>query len=113
MSNAVPVFEAKNKLPLYIHQAEQEGPVILSRHNKEVAVLISIEEFNQLLEDRKAYRKKLNIVERARLFRERHKELYEGEDIGEEFCRILEENRNEPKVINESNCWDEVLESWK
>ena len=35
--NAVPVFEAKNKLPFYIHQAEEGSPVAISRHNNIVA----------------------------------------------------------------------------
>lgn len=114
MSDAVPVFEAKNKLPLYIHQAEEKGPVILSRHNKDVAVLISIEEFNQLMEDRKAYRKKLNIVERAKLFRERHKELYEGEDFDKTIDQIFNQLREDQpsSYFKEKHVWDDVLESW-
>ena len=28
--DAVPIFEAKNKLPFYIHQAEESGPVFIS-----------------------------------------------------------------------------------
>ncbi len=32
--DAVPIFEAKNKLPFYIHQAEESGPVFISRHTK-------------------------------------------------------------------------------
>ncbi len=114
MSNAIPVFEAKNKLPLYIHQAEEEGPVILSRHSKEVAVLISIEEYHHLLEDRKAYRKRLNIVERAKLFRERHKELYEGDDFDKTIDQVFNHIREDQpsSYYKENHVWDEVLESW-
>ena len=43
--NAVPIFEAKNKLPFYIHQAEENGPVRISRHNDVVAYIVSKEDF--------------------------------------------------------------------
>ena len=46
MSDSVPIFEAKNRLPFYIHKAETEGPVFISRHGKDVAVIISQEEYN-------------------------------------------------------------------
>ncbi len=43
--NTVPVYEAKNKLPLFIHQAEQGNPLAITRHNNVVAYLISKEDF--------------------------------------------------------------------
>ena len=42
---AVPIFEAKNKLPYFIHQAEENGPVRISRHNEVVAYIVSKEDF--------------------------------------------------------------------
>lgn len=48
MCNAVPVFEAKNKLPFFIHQAETEGPVPITRHNQEVAYIISKADYDEL-----------------------------------------------------------------
>ena len=45
----IPMFEAKNKLPLFMHKAETEGPVFISRRNKTVGVILSIDEYNKLL----------------------------------------------------------------
>ena len=45
--NTVPVYEAKNKLPLFIHQAEQGNPLAITRHNNIVAYLISKEDFEE------------------------------------------------------------------
>ena len=45
----VPMFEAKNKLPLFMHQAEAEGPVFISRRNKTVGVLISFDDYNRMV----------------------------------------------------------------
>ena len=44
---AVPIFEAKNKLPYFIHQAEENGPVRISRHNEVVAYTVSKEDFEK------------------------------------------------------------------
>ena len=65
---AVPVFEAKNKLPYYLHKAETEGPVLISRHNQDVAYIISKEDFLSL---QKRDKTEKSIVER---FQERRKE---------------------------------------
>ena len=46
--NAVPIFEAKNKLPFFIHKAETEGPIPITRRNKEVAYLVSKEDFEAM-----------------------------------------------------------------
>ena len=48
-SAAVPIFEAKNKLPFYIHQAENGSPVKIMRHNKVVAYLVSKEDFEKAM----------------------------------------------------------------
>ncbi|MBQ9207300.1 MAG: type II toxin-antitoxin system Phd/YefM family antitoxin [Treponema sp.] len=47
LMNAVPIFEAKNRLPFFIHKAETEGPVAISRRNKEVAYIISKEDYEK------------------------------------------------------------------
>ena len=47
--NAIPIFEAKNKLPFFIHKAENREPVFISRHNKNVPVLISFEQYNEFI----------------------------------------------------------------
>lgn len=65
---AVPVFEAKNRLTFYIHKAETEGPVLISRHNQDVAYIISKEDFDEF---QKQGKKEKTIVER---FQERRKE---------------------------------------
>ncbi len=46
---AVPIYEAKNKLPFYIHQAEENGPVCISRHNEVVAYIISKDDFEKAI----------------------------------------------------------------
>ena len=48
-ANAIPIFEAKNKLPFYIHQAEENGPVRISRHNDVVAYIVSKEDFEKAM----------------------------------------------------------------
>ena len=48
MCNAIPVFEAKNRLPFFIHQAETEGPVPITRHNQEVAYIISKTDYEKM-----------------------------------------------------------------
>lgn len=46
--NAVPIFEAKNKFPFFVHTAETEGPVPVSRHNNIVAYIISKDEYEKI-----------------------------------------------------------------
>lgn len=48
MCNAIPVFEAKNKLPFFIHLAETEGPVPITRHNQKVAYIISKSDYDKM-----------------------------------------------------------------
>jgi len=79
--NPIPIFEAKNKLPLFIHQAEESGPVFISRHNKSVAVILSIDEFNKL----NASAKKTPIWERAKKLREQYAPDLTNEEIDQIF----------------------------
>ena len=59
--NTVPVYEAKNKLPLFIHQAEQGNPLAITRHNNVVAYLISKDDFEELT---KGGKKEKSLAER-------------------------------------------------
>lgn len=47
--NAVPIFEAKNKFPYFVHTAETEGAVPVSRHNNIVAYIISKDEYEKMM----------------------------------------------------------------
>ena len=67
--NTVPVFEAKNQLPLFIHQAEQGEPLAITRHNNIVAYLISKEDFEELT---KGGKKEKSLVERMQERREEY-----------------------------------------
>ena len=55
MSDSIPIFEAKNRLPFYIHKAETEGPVFLSRRGKNVAVIISQEEYEEKIAQKHSF----------------------------------------------------------
>lgn len=84
--NAVPVFEAKNRLPFFIRKAETEGPVPISRRNTEVAYIVSKEDFEAMNKN-----KKKSIVDRLQ---ERRKE-YGLEDDDFDFSEHLERIRQE------------------
>ena len=61
MCNPVPVFEAKNRLPFYIHLAETDGLVPIARRNDVVAYIISSDEFEAM---QSKGEKKKSLVER-------------------------------------------------
>ena len=44
------VQEAKNRLSEVVRRAREEGPQIITHHGKEVAVVISVEEFRKTTE---------------------------------------------------------------
>ena len=79
--NAVPMYEAKNKLPFFMHQAETLGPVFISRRNKTVGVILSIDEYNKLI----SARPKRTILEAAAEFRKK----VDGNLTDEEIDRIF------------------------
>ena len=79
--NTVPIYEAKNKLPYFIHQAETVGPVFISRRNKTVGVIISIDEYNRFL----AHKPKETILDRAAEFRRKTAGLFTDKQIDEIF----------------------------
>ena len=82
--NAVPIYEAKNKLPFFIHKAESEGPVPITRHNKEVAFIISKEDYESMV-----LPKSKSVVDRIR------EQLVENGffDDGFDFSAHLEANK--------------------
>ena len=82
--NAIPIYEAKNRLPFFIHQAETEGPIPISRHNKEVAFIISKEDFEKM-----SAPKPKSVVDRIR---ERWEE-YGFDDDDFDFSKHLESLR--------------------
>lgn len=45
--NAVPIFEMKNKLSLFLRKAEAEGPVFISNRGKPAFVLQTIEDYEK------------------------------------------------------------------
>ena len=44
---SVPIFEAKNKLPQFIHQVEEGETLGITRHGKVVAYLVGEDGLNQ------------------------------------------------------------------
>lgn len=82
--NTVPIFEAKNKLTFFIHQAENDGPVFISRRNKNAAVLMSFDEYESLVQQSK----KTTFLEKLDAFKKcRPKELTD-EEIFEVFDSV-------------------------
>jgi len=79
--NTVPIYEAKNKLPFYIHQTEESGPVFISRHNKTVVVLLSYEDYCRII----SKSRKDTILDRAAEFRRKTAGLFTNEDIDKIF----------------------------
>lgn len=110
MADAVPIFEAKNKLPFFIHKAESNGPVILSRRNSEVAVLISIADYTALLEQAKASRKNTSFLERVQNFKERNKDLYSESEIDDFFEAIENRNRDDLNYKNSAHLFDGIMD---
>ncbi len=99
--NVVPMYEAKNKLPLFMHQAETLGPVFISRRNKTVGVILSIDEYNKLI----SARPKRTILEAAAEFRKK----VDGNLTDEEIDRIFNV-RDETPDTYESHVWDGVFD---
>jgi len=85
--NTVPVYEAKNKLPLFIHQAEQGNPLAITRHNNVVAYLISKEDFEAFTGGGK---KEKSLVEKLQ---EKRKE-YDLEDDDFDYTEYFDSLRD-------------------
>ena len=97
----IPMYEAKNKLPLFVHQAEEKGPIFISRRNKTVGVLLSFDEYNRLL----AKKGKDSILDCAAEFRRKTAGLFTSEDIN----KIFDIQGNTPDTY-ESHVFDGVFE---
>ena len=98
----VPMYEAKNKLPLFVHQAEETGPVFISRRNKTVGVLLSFDEYNRLL----SKKSKDTILDRAAEFRKKTAGLFTNDDID----RIFDVRNNTPDTY-ESHVFDGIFDN--
>ena len=98
----VPMYEAKNKLPFFVHQAEETGPVFISRRNKTVGVLLSFDEYNRLL----SKKSKDTILDRATEFRKKTAGLFTNDDID----RIFDVRNNTPDTY-ESHVFDGVFDN--
>ena len=99
--NAVPMYEAKNKLPLFMHQAETTGPVFISRRNKTVGVILSIDDYNKLI----SVKPKRTILEAAAEFRKK----VDGTLTDEEIDRIFNVRDESPDTY-ESHVFDGVFD---
>ena len=89
MCNAIPVFEAKNRLTFFIHLAETEGPVPITRRNQEVAYIISKEDYDEL---KAGSEKKKSIVERLQERRKKYGLEDDDFDYTEYFDSLRDRN---------------------
>ena len=99
--NTVPIYEAKNKLPLFMHQAEESGPIFISRRNQTVGVLLSINEYKRII----ANGKKDSILDRAAEFRRKTAELL----IDKAIDNIFDDMDKTPDDYG-SHVWDGVFD---
>lgn len=99
--NTIPMYEAKNKLPLFMHMAEKGGPVFISRHNHTVGVLISFDDYNKLI----SCNKKPSILEKASEFRKKI-----AGQISDSELENLFNVRNKTPDNYESHAFDGVFE---
>lgn len=89
---AVPIFEAKNKLPFFIHLAEEGETIQLTRHGKPVARIIAEEECAQKTEGE-------IFMAKVMEWREKCKDWLTNEDIDDTFNikRTIEPNIRHPE----------------
>ena len=99
--NTVPMYEAKNKLPFFVHQAEETGPVFISRRNQTVGVILSFDDYNRLI----SKRPKRTILEAAEEFRRKTAGMFTNEDID----RIFDVRDHSPDSY-ESHVFDGVFD---
>lgn len=78
----IPIFDAKNKLPSYIHQVEQGEPIAVTRHNKQVAILVSKEMFESISND-------ISFETSYKKFRTKYQDLYEIENFAADTSTTL------------------------
>lgn len=98
----ISVAEAKNKLPHFIHQTEVSGPIIISRRNQDVAVLISKNDYDNLVKTANSN----SILAKAEQFR--NKQYFSNQEVESIFSSAKENNTNGSSW--ENNIFDGVLE---
>ncbi|MDO4506071.1 MAG: type II toxin-antitoxin system Phd/YefM family antitoxin [Spirochaetales bacterium] len=45
--NAIPVYEAKNRLSYYLHLSDDQGPIFITNHGKPAYVIQSLEDYRE------------------------------------------------------------------
>lgn len=78
---AVPIFEAKNKLPFYLHLVESGETVQITRHGKPVARLVAETECEQKSEGQL-------FMDKVMAWREAHPDCYMTQEEEDELYRI-------------------------
>ncbi len=101
---AVPIFDAKNRLPFFIHLAEEQGPVMISRRNQEVAVLLSKEDYERLVEEAQGN----SFLKKAEDFRRRNKSLFSNDEIDRIFEEAKDKSSEGPS--DEASVFSGILE---
>lgn len=46
--NAIPVYEAKNRLSYYLHLSDDQGPIFITNHGKPAYVIQSLEDYQKV-----------------------------------------------------------------
>lgn len=82
---AVPIYEAKNRLPFFIHKAETEGPVFISRRNEVVAVIQSKEDYDSSKQEYQS-----DFMKSVMKLREKYKDV-----LSDDFSEMLEKVRHD------------------
>ncbi len=91
MSNSYSIAEAKNSLSRLVHDAESGEPVVLTRHGREVAVILSMDTYRarqgkgpdlweRIQEFRATHDLEALAIDPDEIF-ERHKDRSPGRDI--------------------------------
>ena len=66
MQKQYSIAEAKSGLPSIVHEVEDGPAVRLTRHGRPVAVLMSVQEYERLMEKREGFWKALTTFRNAR-----------------------------------------------
>ena len=84
-----------------MHQAEESGPVFVTRRNKTVGVIMSIDDYNRMI----SKQPKRTILEAAEEFRRKTAGMFTNEDID----RIFDVRDHSPDSY-ESHVFDGVFD---
>lgn len=94
MYNPIPVFEAKNKLPYFLHLAETDGPIPIMRHNKVVAYIISKNDYDTIRKENKPQK---SLVQKLQDNRQKYGLETDDFDYPEYFENLRPSNNAEVK----------------